>query len=462
MSLSKKFPAGFVWGTATSAYQIEGAATLDGRGPSIWDAFCAEPGRVANGDSGERACDHYHRFREDIALMADMGVTAYRFSISWPRVLPDGTNTTINQAGIDFYNALIDCCLEHGIQPWATLYHWDLPQALQENEDGWLNPAITDRFADYAAVCFQHFGDRVKHWITINEAWVVAILGYGQGVFAPGRTSNTEPYKVAHHLLVAHAKAVDVYRRQFQSQQRGIIGITNNCDWREPKTDTKADREAAQRALEFFLAWFADPIYRGEYPASMRKYVADRLPEFTEAERRLILGSSDFFGLNHYTTMYASQSGDQVQESAVYGNGGLSEDQKIDLSVDPDWQKTTMQWAVVPWGCRKLLHWIADRYDNPPLYITENGCAYDDHPVDGEVHDQARIDYYAAYLEECAQAIQQGVDLRGYFAWSMLDNFEWASGYGQRFGLHYVDFKTMERIPKASARWFKAQLKSGG
>ena len=462
MSLHKQFPAGFVWGTATSAYQIEGAANQDGRGPSIWDAFCAEPGRVANGDSGDQACDHYHRFREDIALMADMGVTAYRFSISWPRILPDGTNAKVNQAGIDFYNALIDCCLEHGIQPWATLYHWDLPQALQEQEQGWLNPVITDRFADYAAVCFEHFGDRVKHWITINEAWVVAILGYGQGVFAPGRTSNTEPYQVAHHLLVAHAKAVDVYRREFQSQQGGMIGITNNCDWREPKTDSTADREAAQRALEFFLAWFADPIYLGDYPASMREYVADRLPEFTAAERALVKGSSDFFGLNHYTTMYASQSGDQVQESAVYGNGGLSEDQQIDLSVDPDWQKTTMQWAVVPWGCRKLLHWISDRYDNPPLYITENGCAYDDHPVDGEVNDQARIEYYAAYLAECAQAMEQGVDLRGYFAWSMLDNFEWASGYGQRFGLHYVDFDTMERIPKASARWFKEQLKSNG
>lgn len=462
MSLHKQFPAGFVWGTATSAYQIEGAANQDGRGPSIWDAFCAEPGRVANGDSGDQACDHYHRFREDIALMADMGVTAYRFSISWPRILPDGTNAKVNQAGIDFYNALIDCCLEHGIQPWATLYHWDLPQALQEQEQGWLNPVMTDRFADYAAVCFEHFGDRVKHWITINEAWVVAILGYGQGVFAPGRTSNTEPYQVAHHLLVAHAKAVDVYRREFQSQQGGMIGITNNCDWREPKTDSTADREAAQRALEFFLAWFADPIYLGDYPASMREYVADRLPEFTAAERALVKGSSDFFGLNHYTTMYASQSGDQVQESAVYGNGGLSEDQQIDLSVDPEWQKTTMQWAVVPWGCRKLLHWISDRYDNPPLYITENGCAYDDHPVDGEVNDQARIEYYAAYLAECAQAMEQGVDLRGYFAWSMLDNFEWASGYGQRFGLHYVDFDTMERIPKASARWFKEQLKSNG
>lgn len=462
MSLHKQFPAGFVWGTATSAYQIEGAANQDGRGPSIWDAFCAEPGRVANGDSGDQACDHYHRFREDIALMADMGVTAYRFSISWPRILPDGTNAKVNQAGIDFYNALIDCCLEHGIQPWATLYHWDLPQALQEQEQGWLNPVMTDRFADYAAVCFEHFGDRVKHWITINEAWVVAILGYGQGVFAPGRTSNTEPYQVAHHLLVAHAKAVDVYRREFQSQQGGMIGITNNCDWREPKTDSTADREAAQRALEFFLAWFADPIYLGDYPASMREYVADRLPEFTAAERALVKGSSDFFGLNHYTTMYASQSGDQVQESAVYGNGGLSEDQQIDLSVDPEWQKTTMQWAVVPWGCRKLLHWISDRYDNPPLYITENGCAYDDHPVDGEVNDQARIEYYAAYLAECARAMEQGVDLRGYFAWSMLDNFEWASGYGQRFGLHYVDFDTMERIPKASARWFKEQLKSNG
>jgi len=379
MNRFPRFPHDFTWGTATSAYQIEGGSDADGKGPSIWDDFCAQKGRVANNDTGDRACDHYNRVEEDVALMKDMGVQAYRFSIAWTRILPNGRTEKINQAGLDFYNHLIDTLLANDIEPWATLYHWDLPLELEQGSEGWVGDEISDLFADYANVCFTQFGDRVKNWITLNEPWVVAVLGYGKGVFAPGIESNHKPYLAAHNLLLAHAKAVDIYRRHHQPHQAGQIGITNNCDWREPLTDKREDQQAAQRALEFFLGWFADPIYLGDYPQSMRERVGDRLPEFTDQQRKLLLGSSDFFGLNHYTTMYAADCPDETPEIHVYGNGGLSEDQGVALTVDQDWAMTDMQWAIVPWGCRKLLQWIDDRYSSPEIYITENGCAFDEH-----------------------------------------------------------------------------------
>ncbi|WP_338359609.1 GH1 family beta-glucosidase [Yeosuana marina] len=449
----KTFPNDFIWGTATSSYQIEGAAATDGKGPSIWDAFSSIPGKTFNGETGEIACDHYHKFREDIQLMKNMGVKAYRFSIAWARIMPTGKDT-INEAGIAFYNELIDTLLEADITPWVTLYHWDLPLALQLEDDGWLGKNITDYFANYANVCFERFGDRVKNWITLNESWVVAILGYGQGVFAPGRISTSEPYLAAHHLILAHAKAVQIFRNNY-AHQNGQIGITNNCDWREPLTDSQEDKDAAERALEFFLAWFADPIYKGDYPQVMKERLGDRLPKFSKEEKVMIKGTSDFFGLNHYTTMYAAHSDGTNKDSNVYGNGGISEDQDVDLSLDPEWKVTLMQWAVVPWGCKKMLHWIKDRYDNPNIYITENGCSYSDELINGEVDDQERLNFYKHYLEACQEAISEGIKLKGYFAWSFMDNFEWASGYKMRFGLHYVDFKTLERIPKKSALWFR-------
>jgi beta-galactosidase len=449
----KTFPKDFVWGTATSSYQIEGAATIDGKGPSIWDAFCSIPGKIHNNENGAIACDHYHKYKEDIQLMKDMGVKAYRFSIAWARVMPTGKGK-VNEEGINFYNKLIDELLNAGITPWVTLYHWDLPLALQLEDDGWLGDSISDHFEKYAELCFDRFGDRVKNWITLNEPWVVAILGYGQGIFAPGRISKSEPYLAAHNLILAHAKAVNIYRKKF-SNQSGKIGITNNCDWREPLTDSEADKQAAQRALEFFLAWFADPVYKGDYPEVMKERLGDRLPKFSDAEKVMIKGTSDFFGLNHYTTMYAAQASEEKKEGNVYGNGGISEDQDVDLSLDDNWNLTLMQWAVVPWGCKKLLKWIDERYDHPEIYITENGCAYPDEKINGEVNDQERLDFYKGYLEASQEAISEGVNLKGYFAWSFMDNFEWASGYDKRFGLHYVDFETLERTPKKSAIWFR-------
>jgi len=453
----KSFPKDFVWGTATSSYQIEGAAALDGKGPSIWDAFASIPGKTHNGETGELACDHYHRYKEDIQLMKSMGVKAYRFSISWSRVLPLGKER-VNEKGIQFYNDLIDELLLAGITPWITLYHWDLPLALQLEDDGWLGKSIVDHFEAYADLCFERFGDRVKHWITLNEPWVVAILGYGQGVFAPGRISNSEPYLAAHHLILAHARAVQLFRNKY-GHQNGQIGITNNCDWREPLTQSQKDKEASERALLFFLGWFADPIYKGDYPSVMKERLGERLPNFSSEEKAMIKGSSDFFGLNHYTTMYAAHDDGSQKERSVYGNGGISEDQDVDLSLDPTWKLTLMNWAVVPWGCKKLLEWIAERYGNPEIYITENGCAYDDKIVDGKVDDQQRLEFYQGYLQACNEAISAGVNLQGYFAWSFMDNFEWASGYDKRFGLHYVDFATLERTPKKSALWLTEAIK---
>ena len=456
------FPPNFTWGSATSAYQIEGAPLADGKGPHIWDVFAHTPGKVARGENGDVACDHYHRFRDDVKLMAQLGLKAYRFSISWARIQPDGMGE-VNQGGIDFYNNLIDELLAHDIEPWITLHHWDLPTALQLEHDGWLGRATTDYFADYARICFKHFGDRVKHWITLNESWVIAILGFHDGVFAPGRQSDDEPYRVAHHLILAHAKAARVYREEFKDQQGGMIGMTNNCDWRHPKTDTPADRAAAQRSLEFFLAWFTDPLYRGDYPAVMRERLGDRLPTFTEEEKALIRGSSDFFGLNHYNTMYASDvpEGEEV-ENYVYANGGIFADQQVALTADPAWELTDMQWPVVPWGLRELLIWISERYGNPPIYITENGCATPDTVANGTCADPRRRAYLEGYIAAVHEAIGRGADVRGYFVWSLLDNFEWASGYDKRFGMVHVDFDTLERTVKDSARWYADVIARNG
>ena len=454
----KKFPNDFIWGTATSSYQVEGAANIDGKGPSIWDAFVSIPGKILNGETGNIACDHYHKFKEDIQLMKNMGVKAYRFSIAWSRVMPTGKDV-VNEQGIKFYSDLIDELIKADIEPWVTLYHWDLPLALQLEDDGWLSDVIPDYFAAYSDLCFSRFGDRVKNWITLNEPWVVAILGYGQGVFAPGRVSTSEPYQAAHQLILAHGKAVQVYREKY-SHQNGKIGMSNNCDWREPLTNKQEDIDAAERALLFFVGWFADPIYKGDYPNVMRERLGDRLPKFSEEEKIMIKGTSDFFGLNHYTTMYAAQADENVIETNVYGNGGISEDQEVDLSLDKDWKLTLMNWAVVPWGCKKLLDWISDRYDHPDIYITENGCAYPDEIIEGEVNDIDRLEFYKGYLQACEEAIEGGVNLKGYFAWSFMDNFEWASGYEKRFGLHYVDFKTLKRTPKKSALWFRKVLEN--
>ncbi len=452
----KNFPTEFVWGAATSSYQIEGAWLEGGKGLSIWDAFCHIPGKIKNNDTGDFACDHYYRFGEDVKLMADMGLRAYRFSLSWPRIQPDGRGKP-NSAGLSFYSDLIDALLAHDITPWITLYHWDLPLALQMECDGWLNPKLAEFFADYAAICFEAFGDRVKHWLTLNEPWCSAVLGHGLGMHAPGRVSRDEPYLVGHNLLRAHALAVEKYRTQFQPQQKGLIALTNNCDWREPLTDSEADIQAAQRAVEFFLGWFADPVYTGDYPAVMRERLGRRLPQFTDNEKNLLKGSADFFGLNHYSTMYAAQA-----PGTKTTNAGLSEDQDVVLSSDPRWKKTQMEWNIVPLGFRKLLQWIDARYHSPDIYVTENGCALADVMENGRVDDHERIAFLEGYLNAAHEALASKVKLKGYFVWSFLDNFEWGEGYSKRFGLHYVDFRNGRRFPKASAKWYAEVIRRNG
>jgi len=456
------FSEDFVWGAATSSYQIEGAWNEGGKGLNIWDEFSHTPGKIKNNETGDVACDHFHKFKEDVLLMKQLGLKAYRFSISWARIIPKG-NGNINEQGIKFYSDLIDSLLEAGIAPWVTLYHWDLPLTLQLEKDGWLNKDLALDFKNYASVCFEHFGNRVKNWITFNEPWVTAILGYANGVMAPGRKSKSEPYIVAHNQLVAHAMAVEEYRKNFQPSQKGKIGISNNCDWREPNSQNIEDLEAAERALEFFLGWFADPVYFGDYPEVMKTRLGDRLPKFTEVEKKLLKGSSDFFGLNHYTTMYAANFNPETSAPQdVYGNGGISEDQDVELFVDKKWGRTSMGWAIVPWGCRKLLEWIDQRYNHPPIYITENGMSENEELINGKVDDPERILFYQEYLKECKIAIEHGVDLKGYFAWSLFDNFEWALGYEKRFGLIYIDFETLNRIPKESAFWYKKVIENNG
>lgn len=438
----------FVWGAATAAYQIEGGTLEGGRGYSIWDAFCRIPGRVHAMANGDVACDSYHRVEEDVRMLKLLGVNAYRFSIAWPRIQPGGRGAP-NPEGIAYYNKLIDLLLANGITPFVTLYHWDLPLDLQMAHDGWLNREIVDDFTAYATLCFDAFGDRVEHWITLNEPWCYAVLGHGLGVFPPGRTDPDEPYLAAHHMLLAHAGAVRAFRERGSD---GVIGITNNCDWREPLTQKPEDREAAERAVEFFYAWFADPVVFGEYPEVMRKRLGARLPEFTEEQKTLMKGSADFLGLNHYSTLYASAEKPEVDAGiGPNGNGGMSDDQEVFLSADPAWERTDMQWNILPWGFRKLLNWIADRYPGYPIYVTENGCACREPDAVSALDDDQRCRFLKSYTDAMFEAVRtDGVDVRGYFCWSLMDNFEWAQGYTKRLGLIRCSPDNLERVPKRS------------
>lgn len=460
----------FLWGAATAAYQIEGAVGVDGGGINIWDVFSRLPNKTHNGDTGDRADGSYYRIEEDVSLMKALGLSAYRFSIPWARILPNGSGH-VNQAAITHYNTLIDALISANIKPFVTLYHWDLPQALEDDYNGWLNEKIVSDFAHFAEICFSAFGDRVKHWITLNEPLTFIVEGYGSGVFAPGRCSDrkrcaegdsaTEPYIVAHHAILAHAHAVQIYRHKFQSRQKGEIGITLNMEWGVPLTTSPEDAAAAQRWREFSLAWFADPIYFGSYPKSMEKSVGKRLPRFSDKQVALVKGSVDFFAVNHYATWYfsARKNGDtyspgwhddiQMSKSAYGTDGKL---------IGP--QAASPWLHIVPSGIYNVLTWCSHRYGHPKIFITENGV---DVPNESEMsqqealNDQFRIDYYDGYLDQVGRAIAEGIDVRGYFAWSLLDNFEWADGYSCRFGLHYVDYNddSLPRYPKASAYWYR-------
>lgn len=460
-----KFPSDFVWGTATAAYQVEGGWDADGRGLSIWDTHS----RAMGGDTGEVACDHYFRYEEDVKLMQRLGLKNYRLSISWSRIQPNGSGE-LNPEGVAFYNRLIDCLLAHGVQPLVTLYHWDLPHALHAEQDGWLSEKIVPAFTQYARLCFELYGDRVKNWLTFNEPWCVCLLGYGTGEHAPGIKCDdgTKVYRAAHNVLLAHAAAVDLYRREFKAAQGGVIGITLNCNWNEPVGDAdlavaKRNVDAAHRVFMWNFGWFADPIWKGDYPEEMRERCGDRLPSFTDEQKALLKGSSDFMGLNHYFSDFikaADSETEFVSHWGVSSKGGYFGDMAATTHGHHTWSQTDMGWNVVPWGFKKLLLWCQKRY-NPDggIYITENGCAVAEPTREVAIEDHFRVAYLSSYVQAMHEAMQAGADVRGYFAWSFLDNFEWSLGYSKRFGIVHVDYVTQERTPKASAQWFSRVIR---
>ncbi|PIN14108.1 Beta-glucosidase, lactase phlorizinhydrolase [Handroanthus impetiginosus] len=460
------FPPHFTFGVATAAFQVEGASREDGRGLSIWDAFTRVPGKICDGSNADITVDQYHRYKEDIELIAKLGFKAYRFSISWSRIFPDGLGTKINPEGIRHYNNVINALIDKDIQPYVTLYHWDLPLNLFESMGGWVNEEIVKYFAVYAETCFSSFGDRVKNWLTINEPLQTAVNGYCTGVYAPGRLEHFsgEPYLVAHHQLLAHAEAVSIYNKKYKDKQGGQIGLVVDCEWSEALSDRVEDRNAAARRLDFQLGWYLDPIYYGDYPKSMQEKLGDFLPKFSERDKELLKNSVDFIGLNHYTTRFVRHAADNPEHNDFYR---VQEAERI-----AEWEggetigeKAASSWLyMVPWGVRKLLNYISLRYNNPPIYITENGMDDEDDgmsSLDEMLDDKLRVSYYKGYLAAVHQAIRDGADVRGYFAWSLLDNFEWQLGYTKRFGIIYVDYKNgLERHPKSSAYWFLRFLKA--
>lgn len=432
------FPRDFIWGTATASYQIEGASLQDGRGECIWHRFSHTPGKVKNGDTGDVACDHYHRYKDDVALMRQLGLQAYRFSISWPRVIPDGTGSR-NPAGLDFYDRLVDELLAAGIQPFATLFHWDLPQALQDR-GGWANPDSVAWFTDYAALMASRLGDRVPNWITHNEPWVIAILGHWFGTHAPGITDAPTAYTAAHHVLISHGRAVAAIRAQSPNAK---VGITLNLEQSNPATDSEADRQAAQRYDGFFNRWFLDPIFNGSYPSDMVALFGRVLDRIDLAAVEAAAAPIDFLGVNYYTCKHVTAG----SENALA---------RVGFKVNPNAEHTAMGWEICPDGLTRLMVRIHNDYAPPKIYITENGSAFiDPPPVGGIVEDPQRVDYLERHLAALEAAIAQGVPIAGYFAWSLLDNFEWAEGYSQRFGLIHVDYATQTRTLKRSALVYK-------
>jgi beta-glucosidase len=429
------FPASFVWGAATAAYQVEGATNEDGRAESVWDRFCATPGKVRNGDDGAIACDFYHRYRDDITLMSALGLNAFRFSISWPRLLPEGAGAA-NPAGLDFYDRLVDELLEAGITPYATLYHWDLPQAV-EDRGGWPERTTIDAYTAYVQAVVERLGDRVGHWITHNEPRVNAWLGYGWGIHAPGRTSERDALAAAHHLLVSHGRAVEIIRATAPAAQ---VGITLDLFPVYPASGDECDRDAARHFDGFHNRWFLDPVFRGEYPPDLVEHFGASAPRIENGDLDLIRAPIDFLGVNYYRREVVA-SGE---------NGGTQPVHQ------PDSEYTDMGWEVSPEGLFDLLGRLRDEYGVRAVYVTENGAAFTDVRIhDGSVRDPERQAYLEEHIGVIDRALSEGVSVAGYFVWSLLDNFEWAHGYSKRFGLIYVDYPTLERIPKSSYYWYR-------
>ncbi|HKT02240.1 MAG TPA: GH1 family beta-glucosidase [Rugosimonospora sp.] len=454
------FPPDFLWGAAAAAYQIEGAATEGGRTPSIWDTFSRVPGRIVAGHTGDVACDHYHRYREDVRLMADLGLRSYRLSLSWPRIQPGGRGP-VNSQGMDFYHRLVDELLAHGIQPWVTLYHWDLPQPL-EDAGGWPVRDTAARFAEYAALAHRQLGDRVRYWTTLNEPWCSAFLGYASGIHAPGRSDAPASLAAAHHLMLGHGLAVQAMRAQRADSE---LGVTLNLYPVSAHTTTPGDADAARRIDGLANRLFLDPLLRGQYPADVVEDLrgTSDFGHVSPGDLATIGADMDVLGVNYYSRHV-------VGAPAADGRGGEhrrrpshwpgSEEVRFHARGLP---VTAMGWEIDAGGLLETLRRLDEEYPRIPLYVTENGAAFDDEVApDGTVHDPRRRDYIAQHLRACHQAINEGIPLRGYFAWSLLDNYEWSWGYTRRFGMVYVDYPTQRRTPKTSARWYAEVTRRNG
>lgn len=445
MERDASFPQDFLWGAATSAYQVEGSPLADGAGPSNWHRFAHTPGTIRDGDTGDVACDHYRRFREDVALMRELGLKAYRFSVSWSRIVPEGTGA-VNARGLDHYERLVDALLANGIQPMATLYHWDLPAAL-EDRGGWLNPDIAGWFAEYSRTLFARLDDRVRLWATLNEPWVVADGGYLHGALAPGHRSAYEAPRASHNLLRAHAASVAAYR----AEGRHRIGLVVNLEPKHPASSGAEDLAATRRADAYMNRQYLDPALRGRYPDELRDVFGEAWPGWSPEEVAALRTPIDFLGVNYYTRSVtrADPASWPVRASAVRQEGATY---------------TETGWEVYPDGLRETLCGVRQRYGDIPLYVTENGAAFTDPPQApaGGLEDPLRVAYLRDHVRAVREAIAAGCDVRGYFVWSLLDNLEWALGFSKRFGIVHVDFASQRRTPKASARFYSSVIASNG
>ncbi|KAI4383513.1 hypothetical protein MLD38_009344 [Melastoma candidum] len=474
----KSFPPHFMFGAGSSAHQVEGAYNIDGKGMSSWDNFTATfPDRISNSSNGKVATDFYHRYKEDIQLMKDTNLDAFRFSISWTRVIPTGKyqgGKGVNPLGIKYYNDLINSLIAGGITPFVVIFHWDPPQALQDEYGGLLSSKFIADYVDFARLCFKEFGDRVKFWTTFNEPWSYSVYGYDLGQFAPGRcspfvnsacvggNSSTEPYQITHNLLLSHAAAVRLYKTEFQPTQKGQIGMTNICFWNEPYSNSTADQEAAQRGFDFMCGWLMHPITYGDYPQSMKTLVGNRLPKFTPTQSQSLKGSYDFYGVNYYTGWFVQNAAPASPDRLRY---------YTDPNVDYTYERNGVYIGsptfldilyVYPEGMRKLMNYLKANYNNPPIYITENGICEINQPIPlkDSLNDTWRINWLSVHLNMLSKIIKEDkVDVRGYFPWSFMDDFEWSSGYTERFGLHFVDFvHNLTRYPKESAKYYASIL----
>ncbi|KAM0029042.1 putative beta-glucosidase [Helianthus debilis subsp. tardiflorus] len=464
------FPSGFLFGTGTSAYQVEGAYLEDAKSLSNWDVFCHSLGCGENGENGDIADDHYHMFLKDIELMHSLGIQAYRFSVSWARILPRGRFGKVNPAGIMFYNKIIDNLILKGIEPFVTIHHVEFPQELEDIYGSWLKPEMQEEFIYFADACFKSFGDRVKYWITINEPLLLAEMAYELGVFPPFRcsgpfgncldgNSDVEPIIAMHNMLLAHGRAAKLYHEYFQPKQGGSIGLTCNSKMYEPLTNSELDHQAARRAFVFQSGWTLDPLIFGDYPEEVKEYLGYELPSFSHDEKNFMKNSIDFIGINHYSTTYAkdctNSSCSATENCAIQGFvGTVGERDGVLIG-----EHTAVEGSyVVPRGMEEIVNLIKIRYNNKPMFITENGYSSPDvheQRVDELINDVKRIEYLASYLASLAKSIREGADVRGYFAWSFMDSYEWLKGYDVRYGLHYVDRQTLTRTPKLSAKWYK-------